>query len=345
MTTLRTILLLTCVALSSARAAAQRAPAASTEPAHTGQVTTLFRVGDLLPAFGREFPAPRIGDSMPWRAPVRAEMLERRQARSEPSEAEREAQAAAGARNLAALLRRHVQPQLVESLERIECEAGGTLIVCGTSEQLAWVGACLERLRSFASNIAIDTRIVEGPPTVLAELGLEDHAVLARPEDLAALDSAVQATRACNLLSTPRLVTLPAQRASLSTLDEFKFVADGTVERVEPGAREVVVPELRVIHEGLALDVRALPLEGDLFALEIDLQHARVTRPVRTQKLELAGGAHELEIAMPECQTERFEATLLVRSGSSVVIRAPSLDPQKSLALVVTARTVSREAR
>lgn len=333
------------LALFAAPSTTQRTAIPAAQAPHEGQVMRLYEVRDLVREFGRDYPAPRLGEMQPWCAvaagPGKAQAAEVRG----PSAAELEAELATGARNFVEVLKRYVEPKFEPASDRLESSASGTLVAHLMPAQHAWVEDFLRRVREFDSYIEIETRFIEAPTSVLESMGLSGTSQLRDANDLAALDALVKATPDCNLLAAPRLTTLPAQRASISAVDEFKFVADWSIEVVEPDKREIAVPLLSVIREGVAVDVRALPLDGGLIALELGLQNAHVRRPVRTVKQTIGKDAREVELTLAEAETVRYDATILLASGASSVVVSPFPDATKSVAVVVTARKVAREER
>lgn len=327
---------------SRTAAPTNRVPVPKAVEEHVGQTPRLYEVGDLTTSFGSESRPPKLGVIEAWHAPeqTKARAVERPQPDSVHEDLlQAKARIELGPRNLVDVLKRHMQPMFVESTERLECKTG-TLVAHLMPTQHAWIDSFLRRLRDFNGYVEVETRIVEAAPAVFASLGLEDKSILSRPADLAKLDELIRATGECNLLAAPRLMTLPAQLAGLSTMNEFKFVQDWTIEKVEPGEREIAVPMIAVIREGVALSVRALPLQDDQFAIELSVQTARVKRPVRTVSLAVGSDSKQVEITLPEAESVKFDGTVLLASGASTILRGMSVDKSKSIAVIVTARHI-----
>lgn len=324
---------------------AQRVPVQKSEVEHVGQVPRIFEVRDLLQEFGREYDAPQLGVSRPWRASKETVPLEGSSVTAAPSLEDSERLYERGAQALVDIVKRHIQPQLVEPREHVECAGSGSLVAHLMPTQHAWIDSFLRRLRDFDGFIEIETRIVEAPAAVLDELGLVGEAVLNSDTGLSAIDASIKSRANCNLLSTPKIMTAPGARASLSTTEDFKYVQDWVIEKVEPGAHEIAVPQIAVILEGSALDVRALPLPSDLFAVEMHMQSAQVRRPLRTATVTIGAEPKPAEIALPESDSVKFHGTLLLASGSSAILRGLSVDRDKAIAVIVTLRRIPRERR
>lgn len=342
-------ILILCVAMGGVgvSVAAQREAIPPALGTPEQEITALYDVRDLLPGFARDFAAPKLGESRPWRPEERTE----RAVPADPAipSREREVEDARsrderGAKNLMRVLRRHIQPSLVDAA-KLECEPSGMLVAVLTPEQHKWVGGFLQRLREFDGAIHVDTRFVEGRSDVLEELGLLDRTVLGGPDALEKLGPVIQRTSECNLLSAPRITTLPGQLASLSTLEQIRYVQDWSIEKVEPGAREIAVPQIAVLSEGIALEVRVLPVEERTLCVELSVQNSKLKRPIRTSSVKIGTEARPVEIALPEVDVVRFEATVLLADGAAIIVRNPMSDPTKSLALIVSARKVAREPR
>lgn len=334
------------IALPAARTASQsqRLPMGKTEGEHVGQIPHLYDMRDMLRDFGGDYPLTKMGVIETWRAPESTEARMAASSKTQPSPTEVEEQIDLGGRTFVDVLKRHMQPTFLEPTERLEY-ASGTILAHLMPSQHDWVNAFVRRVRDFDGLIETETRIIEADPAVFVALGLEDKSILSRPADLAILDERIRATGKCNLLAAPRVMTRPARQVNVSVIEPFKFVQDWSIEKVEPGPREIAIPKIAMIREGVELTVRALPLENDQFAIELSVQSARVKRPVRTVPITVGSDAKQLVITLPEAHSERFEGTLLLTSGASTILRGMSVDRSKSIAVIVTARKVPREPR
>jgi hypothetical protein len=310
-----------------------------------GEELRVYEVGDILTQLGPDYPAPKLG-VVENRVPNESsEAAMKRAAAPEPTPAELEARSAANAALLVDILRRDMQPPLPAKADALRCVATGALMANLTPEQHAWTGSFLQRLRKFDGIVEVEVRVIEGPAGVMQEWGIAPNSVLTNTAALTALEERIKQSSRFDLLVAPRLMVLPLQRASLSTLNDVSFVRDWSVEIVEPDQREIAVPLIGVIHEGLAVDVRAIPIQVDEIRLDLELQQCEVKRPIRTASVPLGRDKHPVEIGLPEAEVSRQKTSLALKSGTSIVLISPMMGKSTEQVLIVSARRVPRNQR
>lgn len=316
----------------------------------------LHEARDIVDRIGPDFPAPRLGTPRPARSglwegqvPLLADLPVVSTLLKPPATngglADELARVAAGSRVLESVAARLITPKSQDPLFSLRCTENGTLVINGTQAQVEWLGAFLGHLRTYDKRIEVEARFVRTPAGRLEELGIQGTSAFPRPEDLPALLEALQQTPKVEFVSAPRVTVLPLQRASISVLEQTKFVKDWRVETVEPGAQEVLVAEIAELDTGLALDVRAVPLPDGKIALSIEAQEAQLARPLVpfTKKLKTRKGETEVALALPEVDVRRVQSELLLQDGSTalLVLEDPSGSKDLQLVVVVTARSVS----
>lgn len=312
-------------------------------------------VSDLAERMGPEFPARKIGTARPVGpkgtaergVPVLADipLLGSLFTNSDPKTAspEHATQVAAGTRLIESTVRRHLTPQISDPHQSIGSTQAGSLVFNGTRAQHEWLKEFLTHLRSYDKLVEVEARFVRVPGERLKELGIEGNSVFPKPEDVPTLLEALKQTPKVEFMSAPRVVVLPLQRASISVLDQVRYVGDWRVETVEPGAQEVLVPEIEELETGLALDVRAVPLPGEKLALTLEAQEARLARPLVpfTEKLKTKKGEVEVAIALPDVAIQRVQTELLLQDGSTAVLVVDPSSSKDRLVIVVTVRSVA----
>lgn len=319
-----------------------RTPVPQSDVRRGGQTIAIYDVRDVLLDMGRGFPAPRLGQIEAVLPPVAAHSVTSTTTPSEPTEAEIDAMCTTNGVVLADFLRRHVQPTLSDPTERIACTSSGNLVCNLLPEQQESARALLDELRRHDGYIEIRARFLTASSEVVKQWGLDATSVLATPEALQALERKLAESTLFEQLTAPALMALPGQRSSITVASAVTVVQDWVLQVVEPNGREIADPRLGVIHEGIALDVRALPVPGGLFDLELDVQRAKIRKPMRTATVELGSSRLEVEIALPEVDSQRFQSRFAIRSGTGVILVGAGDDPSKKLVVLVTARHVDR---
>lgn len=334
------VFLLTALSFSQ-RAAAPELP----DGRRAGAELRVYEVGDILAQLGPDYPAPKLGVTEDCVPRDQGESAPTPRPAAEPTAAELEARCVANAKILVDMLRMDVQPRIPDDSDVLRCVAQGALMANLTPEQHAWTGAFLERLRRFEGHIEVEIRLVEGPAGVMEAWGIGPNSVLKDQAAIAALDERIKKSPRFNLLTAPRLAVLPLQRASLSTLNAVTFVRDWSVEIVEPDQQEIAVPRIGLMHEGFAVDVRAIPLGDDEFRIDFHWQNAKVRRPIRTASVPLGKDKHMVEVALPEADVARGEAKVAILSGSAVVLVTPGMEQGMEQMMIVAAKRVPRSQR
>lgn len=316
----------------------------------------LHETRDIVERIGPDFPARQIGTARPVgpkepaenRVPVLSEIPiintlfpDTQLSAGSIDEAKR---IAGGSRVLEATVSRLILPKAKDSEFNVRCTDLGTFVITATAPQHEWVSAFFANLRSFEKLIEVEARFVRVPQERLEELGIEGTSVFPKPEDVPTLLEALKQSPKVEFMSAPRVTTFPLQRASISVLEQIRYVGDWRVETVEPGAQEVLVPEIQELETGLALDVRAVPLPGEKFALTLEAQDARLARPLVpfSKKLKtMKKGETEVPIALPEVDIQRVQTELLLQDGSTAVLVVDPSSSKDRLVILVTVRSVA----
>jgi hypothetical protein len=314
----------------------------------------LYEARDIVERIGPDFPARKIGTSRPARSglleggvPLLADIPLVGSALKQPAASDRFieelARVAAGSRVLESTVSRLILPKAKDAAFNLRCTDNGTFVLTATAPQHEWVSAFFDHLRKYDKLVEVEARFVRVPGERLKELGIEGTSVFPKPEDVPTLLEALKQTPKVEFMSAPRVVVLPLQRASISVLDQVRYVGDWRVETVEPGAQEVLVPEIEELETGLALDVRAVPLPGEKLALTLEAQEARLARPLVpfTEKLKTKKGEVEVAIALPDVAIQRVQTELLLQDGSTAVLVVDPSSSKDRLVIVVTVRSVA----
>lgn len=113
------------------------------------------------------------------------------------------------------------------------------------------------------------------------------------------------ASKDANVLTQPSIVTGGGQRATVSIINQVSYVADFEID--VNGDSAVVDPEIKVVQEGLLLDLcPIIDTDGQTIHLIPRLEVDTLQRPIREFETEI-GGIAELTIQVPFVEKVRWE--------------------------------------
>jgi len=211
-----------------------------------------------------------------------------------------------------------LEERLAEDLERGSLEyAGGRVLARKTEAQHAQIELLLQELRQARGGLVeLEVRVYRMPATLFAELraqstGLDD----AGERRLAAAVAAGQA----ELVSAQRALAHDGQRVAALRGSQRAYVADVFINQT--GVIPVRSPELGVLTEGLAVEVRPLVDRGTgLALLDVSLSVSRLQGPPRSIRLPEQDGAPGLALELHELAVARTSATAVVPLGRGALL-------------------------
>ena len=240
-------------------------------------------------------------------------------------------------RTLEASVRSFIEPSLSSPLQSVRSTSTGTLIVNALPVQQEWVERFLGDLRRDRGMVEVVATIYTMERGVLAQLGLSANSIL--PPGRAGELKELLIKADGEVVQAPKLIMYPCARANIAVLNQMAYIQSWHLETVEPGAQVIADPQVARIQEGLTLDARVVPLPGNRFGAEVRVSACQIQRPIPTRKVRLGdANGREVEISEPQVKTARFESTVALVDGGSVVLVTQDVDPTKDLAAVVTVR-------
>ncbi len=245
---------------------------------------------------------------------------------------------------LARLITAFVEPKFVTPNQSIACPgSGGTLVVRGSVEQTAWIGAFLERQRAAVDTIEIETRFLVGPRGAFKQVAEGASKTFATK---AGVDAAITGLEtSLDVINAPRLLCFNLQSTSISCADEVAYVKEYQVRFVEPGPQQIADPIIETIQAGTFLNARAFELRDGYYGLVIDAKVVDVKRPIATKKVRISvAGMEEVEVGVPEITGIQFTAEVQIADGGAALFVTPR-DETRDFALVVSVRRGERVLR
>ncbi|MDA1265772.1 MAG: hypothetical protein O2816_11890 [Planctomycetota bacterium] len=273
-----------------------------------------------------------------------------------PNEAERLLQALQEREEARALVLKHagdlrtaiaeyMQPELLQDAQTLRTLNGGALILLGSEQQHVWTRQFLDLQRKTNGLLDMQARLLTVPDGVLESMGIESSAkIYPSQEAFAPILEALLAKPGVEVVTTPRLMTFPRQRANVSVINQVAYVKDYDLVVVEPGAVEIVDPVIDVIQEGVTLDLWCVPIERGVFGLDAEMQVATLERPIPTSTLQIGNLRHEVSISLPHVTEVGVSSRMSLPDGAVAVLITPDPAEQVHLVMVLSLRYVSEAA-
>jgi len=243
------------------------------------------------------------------------------------------------ARRLVRTLRSFMTPPFQAGLDELEAPSETNLVALVTPAQQAWIQEVLElQRRSRGTLVNVSTRIVSGPRGSFGRLLGTEHSAttLEDPSELELLLAQLAGSTEFEVLSSPMVLVRARQRASVSTFSEVSYVKEYHLRVIQPSGVELADPVVESIREGVEVKLCATPLEEDLYALEVELELTKLTRPIATRMVRVrAGKESEFEVGMPEVNTVAVSSQLLLADGATAVLLAASPTEDRDLAVLI----------
>jgi hypothetical protein len=302
------------------------------EPAPNGDQRTLvvYDIGDLTGAdeLG-EIDLAALNSTSPGEA---TKLLERMRELEEQREL-----AQTSAQTLLEAVKAYLEPEFKPSLNELRLLSSGSLLLFGDPGQHTWCLEFMGHQRRTTGFILLEAQLITVPAGTMAKLGVEGSITLFSGEaGYAPIRAALLKNPEVQTLNTPKVLTRPRQSALISVENQVAYVKDYKIQVVEPGALEIADPVIDVVTEGLSLEILGVPLGQDLFGVDLELENATLTRPIRTVTRVIHANRDEVQIGLPEVTKVRVESRLAMRSKAIAVIVTP--DPTRDVDLVVTIR-------
>jgi hypothetical protein len=117
------------------------------------------------------------------------------------------------------------------------------------------------------------------------------------------------------------------------------------MEVVEPGPQYVGVPTIETVFDGILIESRAVPIEENVFGLEMKFTNSKLQRPIPTKKTRIGSGeGKEVEIGLPEVHRVGLDSRMTLADGASVLFQMLSSEEGREVAVAVTLRHVDADA-
>lgn len=274
-----------------------------------------YEVGDLTNSVEMAFFTP---DAI---STADIELAEERLAQLEDLETLRK-QAAGALTALEEVVRQNMEPTLRDGVDELRPLGDNLLVLRGSDEQHAWLRGFLETQRTTDSLVTMTAKVwsaphglgqrlmsvPEGETQQLLETRADVQDILSRATDLG-----------LETITSPKLMTYPRQRGTVSILNQIAYVSEWKLVRVAPDDALLADPVIDVIQEGLTLDARAVPLAPGFWSIDTEVKFANVERPIATHKVPLGDDGQQVEIALPVVRTVGMSSKFSIGSGGGAL--------------------------
>ena len=222
----------------------------------------------------------------------------------------------------------------------------GTLIANLTADAHAWLDEFLALQRDEHFMLGTQFQIVIGPKEVIRQIlpTGKDQVFLSEAESQRMLTEAQQASRS-DVIFAPKLMSFFRTRCSISSYDRIAYIRDWKVERIEPGHQQIADPHIGTVRNGQGILVRGVALAADRIGLEVEFENSVVKQPIRTATVKLPmDGGRDVEIGLPEVDTQRLSTQLVMQPGRCAVFRGPLADGEREVVVFVHAQRLDPHA-
>ena len=230
--------------------------------------------------------------------------------------------------------------------------AEDALIVIGTPAQQTWVKGFLALQVTDGSVIDVQAHVLSVPAGQLASLGFPvgGQPALLEAGEAGALLAQLKSGGG-QVVTAPRLLTLPRQRGSVSIINEQSYVTDWEVRVVQPGDQLLADPVIDTLQEGVTSDVQVVLLPDDLLGVDVTLTHSDVVEPVDTVPWAPDATAtdeermltRDLTVSLADVHQVSATAQLVTVSGATMLLTVAGLEADQDLAVLVSAKRILPE--
>jgi len=248
--------------------------------------------------------------------------------------------------SIVAAVRELIQPPLEPGEQRVEGIREKYLVVHATDEQQAWVRSFLEATRAFEGYMLVQAKVLTLPPGHLEEIVGQRSGHILDAVGVERMMTQVARLRDSEIISAPRLMTLPYQSANLRVMNQTAYIKDYEVVVLPGKDTELADPVIDVLETGLSLDMRGVPLGAERLALRCKLAYTTARTPIPQSKVRVGAAGHEFTIQLPETRTVRVQGRFDLEPGASAVMA--TTDPgfegagePRDIVVVLTASRIS----
>ena len=314
---------ITCVAQNPPAPAEQTPEVIDRRPNTAREILKEYEIHDLLPAV-----PPSMEDPRGWKGSKEENLIVRKPTID----------------FLSAVITREVQPPVSSKQWTLHLTPNGTMVLRATASQHEWLARFLDRNRSPEKLILIESQWIEGPKGGFERMGLAADAssMVIEAKDRDRLLAACKEMAQCSELMSPRLIIEPLANGTLYTGETLAYVKNYTLETVQPGDAKIAVPEIARIEEGLQMQAKAVLLDSDRIALEIESSSTVVHRPIATKSVHLATDVpSDLKIALPDVDRRAVQVSCTLSPEAAVAFRAPVAgNDSREFLVLLSAKTV-----
>lgn len=232
------------------------------------------------------------------------------------------------------MLSNWIRPALLTPQDTLQVTRDGTLIANLTAEAHAWLDQFLALQRAPKSMVSLQVDFITGPRGAFDRYLSGGTPCVLGAEAAKQLLAEAKPGGPIKSMSSP-LIGWVRARNSVSLLNRSNYVQDWTITTIEPGRREIAVPEIGTVEDGHSIELRAVPLDATHVGLELDATQSAVKRPIATKtvKLDIDGG-REVEIALPEVTKVGLKGQISLEYGGYALFSGMS-DSENSVAVLV----------
>ncbi len=238
--------------------------------------------------------------------------------------------------HLVSTIRDLITPPLIPELHDVRHLEHGRIALFADFEQHAWIEGFLRAAEAFQGLINLQATIYKLEGDQLAGLpGRDSGSVLTA----LGVEELLTDIRLLGIeeVTSPQIHTLPFQQARLSILSSTAYVKDFELTILPDLETEIADPVIDIIHSGLLLNFRGVPLADDQLGIFVDLELSKLDSPIPSADIVIGAGRHEVTVQLPQVTRIHVEGHFEVQSGESLLLTAA--DPTGTSEILVLLKT------
>jgi hypothetical protein len=252
-----------------------------------------------------------------------AELDDLEQAFSRYSKARTSADRAA--RLLLEAILRHAEPSF-EGGNEVRLEGTSKLLVSATPVHVDWIESFLDVQRSEDRQLDMKVLFCRAPLETAEKLGLKGPQRVLGAVGTAELETELESRPEVQVLSRPRVAVGPRNLAEMQATEQLAYIGDYERVILHPGEREFADPIVDTVEQGVTCKLRALPLGGKTYSLDVDFVHSRIVH-MRVFETTFGGSFQDpVEITLPMVATMRAQSRFALDLGQGLAICTPDED-------------------
>jgi hypothetical protein len=188
--------------------------------------------------------------------------------------------------------------------------------------------------KSKGTFYSMQSRWITMPAELAVERGYTKNAVFLHAEEAHKTLAGLAKDEACEQVSSPLVTALNGGRAELSVSRQLAYIAGyGEVYVEGPTPQLIIDPVVKVVSDGLWINLRARRSAEEHVALQVEATCQRVAQPFEVIEGKVGANGYGA-YTRPEVLKTSIKTSLILKHGSTVILPAMLLGGKASVVLI-----------